>query len=269
MAEVAELARIYRRLVAAKIRADWQYRVSFLMFTFGQMLATIMDLLAIVVIFQQVPSLAGWSLAEVAFLYGSSGISFGIGDIFISQVERASIHIKQGTFDQFLVRPLGPLFQLSTQEFALRRVGRLIQPIVVFVVALTQVHVHWTAGRAAVVVSMVVSGSVIFSAIWVMTSSISFWTVETQEVANSFTYGGSFMAQYPLDVLTIWMRRLVVFIPLAFVNYLPATWLLHHPDSIGLPLWARLSSPAVALGMALLARVVWMTAIRHYRSTGS
>jgi ABC-2 type transport system permease protein len=266
---VAELVVIYRRLVGARIRADWQYRLSFALFTLGQVLVTVLDFGAIIVIFHQVHALAGWSFADVAFLYGSSGVCAGIADTFISPVERASFHIKQGSFDQFLVRPLGPLFQLSTQEFALRRVGKLLQPAVVLIVAATQVSVGWDVARAGVLFSSLAAGVVIFGAIWVMTSSLAFWTVDTQEVANSFTYGGSLMTQYPLDVLGVWMRRFVLFVPLAFVNYLPATWLLHRPDVLGLPVWVRLSSPVVALLVALVARAVWLSAIRHYRSTGS
>ena len=52
----------------------------------------------------------------------------------------------------------------------------------------------------------------------VITSAMAFWTVETQEVANSFTYGGNFITQYPLDVLSDLLRTLLVIIPLAFVN---------------------------------------------------
>jgi ABC-2 type transport system permease protein len=262
-------ARIYGRLIGARIRADWQYRVSFGLFLFGQLLATVLDFAAIIFIFSQVNSLAGWSFAQVALLYGIAGTSFGIADIFVSEVERVSFHIKQGSFDQFLVRPLGPLFQLSTHEFALRRVGKLIQPVVVLVVAATQVDIRWSLPRAVVLGTTLASGTVIFSALWVITSSIAFWTVETQEVANSFTYGGNLVTQYPADVLSGWLRRLVLFVPIAFVNYLPTTWLLHKPDVMGLPVWLRLSSPAVAILLALLARGVWMTAIRHYRSTGS
>jgi ABC-2 type transport system permease protein len=103
----------------------------------------------------------------------------------------------------------------------------------------------------------------------VVTSSIAFWTVETQEVANSFTYGGNFITEYPLDVLRGWLHRLVVIIPVAFVNYLPVAWILHRRTAVGMPAWTGLFAPAIAVASALVARAVWFTAIRHYRSTGS
>ena len=90
----------------------------------------------IAAIFTQVSSLGGWSGMEVALLFGLSGVAFGLADLLISAVENASRHIKAGTFDLFLLRPLPPLVHLSASEFALRRVGRVIQPLVVLIGAL-------------------------------------------------------------------------------------------------------------------------------------
>jgi ABC-2 type transport system permease protein len=116
----------------------------------------------------------------------------------------------------------------------------------------------------------IVSGTAIFGAVWVLTSSIAFWTVETQEIANSFTYGGDFLTDYPIDVLSGWLRRLVVFVvPLASVVYLPTVRLLDKPMPLGLPRAAAWSGPFVAVAAGLVARGVWGLAIRHYRSTGS
>lgn len=263
-------ADIYRRLVGARIRADWQYRTSFVLYTLSQFLVTFVDFIGIVILFHHVPSLSGWSLAEVAFLYGASGIAFQLGDTFISEVELAARHIKLGTFDQFLIRPLGPLFQLSCTEFAFRRAGKLVQAALVFAIAVPQLDVDWTVGRVLMVPVMLAAGTVIFSAVWVITSSIAFWTVETQEVANAFTYGGNYLTQFPIEIYARWLRRLFTFVvPVAFVNYFPALYVLGRDDPFGTPGWLRFASPAVAVLLAFVARAVWNLAVRHYRSTGS
>lgn len=260
---------MYARLVQARVRADWQYRASTIIFTVGQVLAALLDFGAILVIFSRVRALAGWSLYDVLFLYATSGIAFGLGDLFVSPVERASFHIRTGSFDQFLLRPVGPLVQLTTEEFALRRVGKLVQPVAALGLALPRLTLGWTVGKILVLAVTIGAGTIILSSLWVITSSLAFWTTETQEVANAFTYGGGYATQYPLDVLSPWLRRLLLLIPLAFVNYLPAGWILGRPDSFGLPGWVRFSSPAVAVLSAGLAAAIWRLAIRHYRSTGS
>ena len=270
MGETASLARIYRHLVVAKMRSDWQYRASFLLFTISQFVITFMDFLAIGILFANVPELAGWSLWEVAFLYGIAGVTFYVCDVFVSQVETASQHIRMGTFDRFLIRPLGPLFQLSTDEFAFRRFGKLLQASIVLVVATSRAGIDWTAGRAAMFAVALVSGTVIFGAIWVISASVAFWLVDTEEAAHAVTYGGNYMSQYPLEVYGGWLRRFFTFVvPTAFIAYFPALYILGRNDPFGSPRWLQFSSPVVALAAFLVARAVWTLGVRHYRSTGS
>lgn len=270
MAELASDLSVFRRLVGARIRSDWQYRTSFFLFLLSQTLVAGLDLAVILVLFTNVKSLAGWSVEEVALLYGVSALSFGFADCMVSQVELASRHIKAGTFDLFLLRPVGSLLQLCAAEFALRRIGRSIYPAVVFVVALTKVDIAWTPLKVALVPVTLVASSVMWCSLWIITSSISFWTVETQELANSFTYGGQTLSHYPIDVLGSWLRRIVTFVvPLAFTSYLPVAYLLDRQPAFGVSNTLAFASPLVALALALLANVVWRTAVRHYRSTGS
>lgn len=270
MAEVVTSLGVWRRLVGARIRADWQYRTSFFLFLASQTLVASLDLAVVAAIFSQVDSLAGWSGVEVALLFGLSGVPFGLADLTISQVELASRHIKAGTFDLFLLRPLSPLLHLSASEFALRRLGRTVQPLVVLAGALALAPIDWSVEAVLLVPVTLVSGTVIFGSVWVVTSSISFWTVDSQEVANAFTYGGSLATSYPIDLLATWLRRLLTFlVPLAFVAYFPAARLLGREEPLGLPNVIAWATPLVALAAALVARAVWRLAVRHHRSTGS
>jgi ABC-2 type transport system permease protein len=116
----------------------------------------------------------------------------------------------------------------------------------------------------------VLSGTVIFGSVWVVTSSVSFWTVDSQELGNAFTYGGSLATSYPIDVLATWLRRLFTYlVPLAFVAYFPAARLLDRVEPLGLPSATAWATPLVALASFLVARAVWRLAVRHHRSTGS
>jgi ABC-2 type transport system permease protein len=268
-ARLAQQATIWRKLVGARIRADWQYRTSFVLFTFSQFLAELLGVVLILVLFSNVDRLAGWSAAEVAFLYGTSSLAFALGDVFVSEVEFVSQHIRRGTFDGFLLRPVGPLLLLCCQEFAFRRAGKIVQAALVLAIALAHIDVDWDIWRAAMVVQMVIVGFVIFAGIWVITSSVAFWVVEIREVANAFTYGGNFVSNYPFEIFGGWLRRLATVVPLAFISYQPALWVLGRADPHRSPAWFRFAGPLVALVVVLVARVVWRSGIRHYRSTGS
>ena len=84
----------------------------------------------------------------------------------------------------------------------------------------------------------------IFGSVWVVGGCISFWTTEGGEFTNAFTYGGNFMSQYPVDIFSGWMRRFLAYlVPLAFVCYFPALYLLDKPDPLGLPLFVDFPLP--------------------------
>ena len=270
MADAVALLRTYRRLVGARIRSDWQYRISFFFFLVSQTVVTALDLAVIVVLFEVVPSLGGWSVSEVAVLYGLTTLSFGLGDLFVSQVERVADHIRLGTFDRFLLRPLPSILQLSASEFALRRIGRSIPALATLVVALGLADIEWTFDRVVLVPVTVVSGTAIFGAVWVATASISFWTVGAREVANSFTYGGGFAHQYPLHIYARWVRTVLGWIlPMAFIAYVPAVHLLDAENPLNLPVWLAATPPLVAVASVMAARWVWAAGIRNHQSTGS
>jgi len=270
VAESVAQLRVWQHLVGAKIRSGWQYRASFWLFLLSQTLVMCLDFAVILSIFTKVDSLGGWSALEVALLYGLSGVGFGMADTFVSAVENASTHIKAGTFDLFLLRPVSPLLHLTASEFELRRIGRVLQPLIVLVGSLALLDVDWTASRALLVPVTLVAGTVIFSAVWIATAAAAFWTVDGQEMGNAFTYGGNTATQYPLDVLGDWLKHLFTFVfPLAFVAYVPASEIVGKPTPLGLPGWTIWSSPLVAITAALVALGIWRTAVRHHQSTGS
>jgi ABC-2 type transport system permease protein len=167
------------------------------------------------------------------------------------------------------VRPRGTLFQVIASDFALRRIARVLQGVIVLVYALSTLTVHWTVLRVVVLIVSLPSAVVIFSSIWVVGACIAFWTTDGGEFTNAFTYGGTSMAQYPFDIYSTWLRRLLGFvIPLAFVCYFPALYVLGKADPLGLPRFLEFCSPAVAAASAIVAGLVWRFAVRHYRSAG-
>ena len=260
---------VWRRLVGAQIRSQLQYRVSFALDAFGSFWISFIDFIVILVIFRNVPRLAEWSVHQVAFLYALSSITFAVTDMLIGQLDQFPQKIRDGTFDIVLVRPRGTLFQVIASDFALRRIARVIQGAIVLVYALSTLSVQWTVLRVVVLLVSLPSAVVIFSSIWVVGACIAFWTTDGGEFTNAFTYGGTSMAQYPFDIYSTWLRRLLGFvIPLAFVCYFPALYVLGKADPLGLPRFLEFCSPAVAAASAIVAGLAWRFAVRHYRSAG-
>jgi ABC-2 type transport system permease protein len=260
----------YLHLAGASIRARAQYRLSFALDFIATFVSAFTDFAAILVLFAHLPVLGGWSLPEVALLYGVAGVSFALTDMLIGHLDGFGELIRTGAFDVLLLRPHGSLFQVVASELAIRRLGKLAQSLAVLAYALANIHLAWTPLKVAVLLGSFASGTAIFAGIWIGGTSISFWTVEIREVVNAFTYGGNYLASYPINVFGVWLRRFLAFVvPAAFVAYYPCVVILGKADPVAGWPWLGLLSPVVALATLAAGRAAWELGVRHYRSTGS
>ncbi|MEU4802023.1 ABC-2 family transporter protein [Actinosynnema sp. NPDC023587] len=262
--------RVYRKLVAARLRGQMSYRASFVLDCTSQALAQGSELIVILVLFTQVDALGGFSAAEVVLVYALASVAFGIADTVVGQLNDLPQYIRTGQFDVMLLRPLGTLPQIAVSDVRLHRLGRVATGVVALVFSLVHNDIAWSPWTALLVVVAPAAGAVIFSSVWVAACAVCFWLVEGQELANCVTYGGNAFTTYPVTIYTGWLRRVMAFvIPGAFVAYYPALALLGRPDPLGGPGFLGWISPLVALATAGAAGLVWRSAVRHYRGTGS
>ncbi|MFD3502839.1 ABC transporter permease [Streptomyces sp. NPDC058676] len=252
------------------IRSTMAYRASFVMTTVGNFAATALDFVAILLMFSQVDALGGYPLPEVAFLYGLSSVSFGLADLAIGSMDRLGRRVRDGTLDTLLVRPAPVLAQVAADRFGLRRLGRVTQGALVLGYALIELDLQWTPLKLVLMPLMVLGGAGIFCAVFVGGAAFQFVAQDASEVQNAFTYGGTTLLQYPPTIFAQDLVRGVTFVlPLAFVNWVPAAYVLGRPLPLGLPAWTAFVSPLVAAVCCALAGVAWRTGLRSYRSTGS
>ena len=258
----------YRDIAVMWTRAALTYPASFWMMAISGFVLGGLDFVGIWIMFHTIDQMRGFDLAEIAFLYGATGFGLAIADLVVGRVERVGQMIRMGRLDAMLVKPLPLLTQVCADEFALRRLSRVLQSSVVLGVAST--FVTWTPAKVLVTLSMLASGSVIFFAVFVGFACVQFWTIDANEVANAFTYGGNTLTQYPLTVFPKEVVASLTFVlPLAFVNWYPALYVLDRSDPFGFPDWLRFASPVAALALGLLSALVWRTGVRRYSSTGS
>lgn len=262
--------RAYGLIVAMWVRATLAYRTSFVMMAVGNFVTTLLDFAAIAIMFTHIDRLGGFDLAEVAFLYGTSCAAFGLSDLLLGSLSGIGSRVRDGTVDTLLVRPVPVLAQAAADRFALRRIGRLVQGLLLLGWALTRLDIHWTPVSLLLVPVMLLSGAAIFGALYVLGGAFQFWARDAAEVQSAFTYGGTTLLQYPPTVFARELLRGVTFVvPLAFVNWLPALHILGRDDPLGLPGWVDFASPAVALLCCAGAGLAWRAGLRGYQSTGN
>lgn len=260
----------YRRLAGARLRGQMRYRASFLIQIVSNFALNFTELIVIYILFRHFESLGGWRGGEIAFLYAFSAIPFSIAHMIGSGFAGFQNQMIRGEFDRLLVRPASLFGQVLSSDIQLRHLGRLAQGGVALGVALALIDIPWTAGRIAYMPVAMLSAVVLFTALFTLEATLCFWTTQGTEAINAFTYGGTTLAQYPMHIYDQWLRRLFLWlIPLGFVVFEPALYLLAKPDPLGLPFAARFAAPVAAGAFAVAAGLLWRVGIRRYRSTGS
>ena len=269
---MSDTLRLYLRLVGVQIRTQLQYPASFLFDVVTNGANLIIYFASLALIFAKFKNIGGWSLGEVAFLWGLVEISFGAMDMIFSgfDPDTFSVLVRQGLFDQYLLRPFNITLQVLGARFILRRWGRIIQGCFIFGYALTLLNVHWSAAKLAFLPLVLLSQVLFFGALFIAGATLTFWTVQPVEAVNIFTYGGTEMIAYPMQIYPGWMRQFFTYIiPAIFINYYPALYLLDKTDPFGMPLAVRFLAPMAGLALFGAALLFWHFGLNHYQSTGS
>ena len=263
--------RLYWRFVAASVRGQMQYPGSFLILLVSQALACAAEFAGIWALFHHFGQIRGWTFAEVAVFYAVINMSFSITEVMARGFDVfGGQFVKTGNFDRMLLRPLSTPLQLLGHECRLTRFDRFLQGAVILVVAARFVHLELNIATIALLVVTIAGGVALFTGVMILQATLSFWTIESLEVANTLTYGGVEASQYPIDIYARWFRDFLIFVvPLACVGYFPVVRILGHGDSLGAPAWACAASPLMGFLFLAVALRVWRIGERHYTSTGS
>jgi ABC-2 type transport system permease protein len=262
---------LFFRLVGASIGGQARYPVSALMLTLGQFLGSGIEVVAVWALFHRFGDVQGWRIGEVALFYGLVNCMFALADALGRGFDVLGTEfLRTGAFDRLLLRPRPLALQLMGNDFRISRMGRLLQGVAVVAFATQQVGIAWTPATVAIALFALAGGVALFLGILVLQGTLSFWTVESLEIANVLTYGGVQAAQYPLALYARWFRRVLTFIvPLACVAYYPALAILGKTDPLGAPGWVGIVSPIAGFVFLVAALALWRLGLRRYASTGS
>lgn len=255
---------LYGRYVAISIRAQLAYRATFVMKTIGHLLVTAIEFFGIWALFARFGTLGGWTLREVALIYGTTDIAFALADATGRGFDKFGTILKAGDFDRMLLRPRSPILQLLGFELQLMRIGRLSQGVVVLIWA--SAAIAWTPATLALLVFSIAGTACLFFGLVVLQATSAFWTIETLEVWNAFTYGGNYAAQYPMAIYRRWFRGFfTAIVPLALTSYYPARAILGR-DPLGV---IQVLGPAAGAAFLALSFGAFRLGIRHHASTGT
>lgn len=263
------MADAYRALLGARLRAQTSYRMSFLLDLLANVGIGLLEFTEIYVIFHNIDILGGLDWQQALLVFALANIGFSLADLGFGHLDELPTYLRAGTLDAMLLRPLPLLGQLVTSDVSLKRLGRTAIALLVLAYALPTAVTAWTPAKVLLVLVTPIAGAAVFAALFVCAAALQFWLIDGGEVANAFTYGGSYVAQYPSSVLHVLLRSLFTFVvPAGFVAYLPALVLLDKTPPGGLPAVLGWCAPLAALAIWLVAASWWRGGVRRYTGAG-
>lgn len=260
-------ARLFLKLIGISFKSQMQHRASFLMLISTYFLSTFIDIIGIWVLFDRFKMVQGWTLREVAIIYGIMHVGFSIPEAFARGFDNFGLLIKNGDFDRVLLRPLGTLFQMASREIQWLRFGRFIQGSIILTWGCGQLDFYSSPEHLFIIAFGILGTAAVFYGLFIMQATLTFWTTETLELMNITTFGGLEVGQYPMSIYKPVLRGFFTFIiPLGCVAYYPIATALDHET---IPMWIGAIAPVAGVIFLSLSICLWKYGVRHYSSTGS
>lgn len=258
--------KLYPYYVSRSIKARLAYRFDAFIGILGFLLENALTFATLYLTISAIPSLNGWNVDMMGFLYGFYLIPKALDHILSDQVwQLANGGITKGILDKYLIRPINPLFQLVAEMIQLEGIGELILGIVFLFVFTPSLGVSWNISNFSALLVVAGFAMMFFFSIKLIFGSLSFWTKRSIEVMTMI-YDFSNFAKYPIDIFNKAIRFTLTFIlPFSVVIYMPIEALLLEGD-----LWLSTLYVVIAsLGMFILSLFIWTKGLKRYESAGS
>jgi ABC-2 type transport system permease protein len=232
------------------------YRGAFLLQVVGMILNNSMLLFFWWLLFERLPTLRGWTLAQVMMLYGIVAFGFGIAHVVCGNAFFVARIVVRGELDYYLALPADPLIHLLVSRMSVSAWGDILFGLAVFAIA---DPARWRHMPLFLLLGCV--AGLIFVAFAVLVGSLAFWVgnadnLATQAINALITFG-----IYPIEIFPGAIQWLLyTLIPAGFIGSMPAGLLTDfNLGRLGLLL-------GFAAGLSLVARLVFQWGLRRYES---
>lgn len=257
--------RLFREFFRACIVEEFEYRVSLAANVMSTLFWLGMSVLSVQLYFCRASDIGGWSFYEVLALVGVFNAIHGFIEFFLQpNMSRLVSHIRTGTLDFVLTKPVDSQFYISFRHLVFWRLADIVLGLGLTGFAVWRLGARPGVGGLAKFALLFLAAVSVVYALWMGMMILSFWAVKVDNLSHLFTSLFE-TARYPVTVYRGAVRLLFTYVfPVAFVTTVPTLAV------IGRLGWTEtLIALAVAALFLLLSRAMWTYALRHYTSAGS
>lgn len=267
MKELKRYARLYKVFVAQFFKYLVQSKADFLIGLMGFFLTQAAGIAFLYLVFEQIPTLADWTLPQLIFIYGFAQIPRGIDHLFTDNIWLLAWRfVVNGQFDRYMLRPMNLFFQVICEKLQPDALGELLVGTLLLVLSLSNGVTTIKGTQILLFLLSMIAGAVIYTAIKLLFASFAFWMKVSGPVLYT-AYQMADFAKYPTEIYAKGIRFIITWvIPFAFVTYLPASYFLKPNVSA----WNTIGLECILAVLCFgIAYAVFHLGTRAYESAGN
>ena len=256
---------IYGKVLVQDLKSKMSYRADFIISNIGMIISNLVGFVTFYILFSNFPSINGWTMYEMLFMYGFSLIALTPLQCFFDNNWNLRFMVRTGDFIKYCFRPINIFFYFISEVFDVKGLGQLCFGVGTLVYAWSHLAIPVTFVTIMQTVLYLLAASLFMIAIMNFAAATCFW-IQNSGYVMVIMFRFKDFAKYPASIFNPVFRVIFTFvIPIAFIAYYPSLVVL-RPDNVPLLSWL---SPLIGLVFFYLSYKFWMLGARKYDGTGS
>lgn len=219
LTEVRKSLKLITYYFKFNLSAVMEYRMSFLIQCFGMILNNSAFIFFWWILFNTVNNIGGLDFKGEMMLWAVSSTSFGLCFVLFGNVTQITKMILNGELDTYLLQPKDPLINIICSKTVVSAWGDTFYGIIIFFL----IKGFYLKGFLLFLL-FCITGALIFSSVLITFHSLSFYTGNTEGLAQLAIEFVISFSIYPEGIFSGGVRAVLYsVIPAAFMVYIPAS----------------------------------------------
>ncbi len=257
--------KVYKNFLHTSLASELEYKTNIIIDLITAILSLAGSLFLLSIFFQNTGYIGGWKFEQALIIQAIYTILNGITNTWFSpNLTEIVKHIREGTLDFVLLKPIDSQFFISLKKIAPSGLLEIIIGFSLLIYCMKINQIDLTVNFLILCLITLICSICILYSLWFFISTTTIWFVKTwnaTEVLRSFLYIGRF----PLTSFSFSLRIFFsVFIPITFITTIPSEVFLGIAQ-----FWKILLEIAIASIFLFSSRRFWLFALKFYTSASS
>lgn len=257
--------RVLGVLYKAAILTNLEYRANFIISVVLSFISVSWSVAGAAVFYLHTDRIGDWTFEQLLVVLGLFITFLGfIEGVLYPNVKEIVEHIRIGTMDFILTKPINSQFHASLSRLNIWKIGDIVLGLGLVVYAIVRLNSQPSWGQLLVFVMLCLCAVLILYALVMMLITSAFWFVELENVMELlFTFYDA--GRFPVTIFPSWLRITLTFVvPIAFITTVPAAVIIGRLE-LEFALWSLLVAAVLFTACVLF----WQFAVRYYSSASS